>query len=303
MPSGNLQLPASIPEIQTELESELILQGSQLANTGMGIQSLLVLPLAQVDDTLVIGSRSRRGFTNSEVQNYLTIAEQVALSLENLKLVEQARLTGVIEERQRLAAEIHDSLTQGFISIVTQLEIAEAKLEQHQQYAQDDLKTLINRARQTARDNLTAARQMTWALRPDLQQGIPLAAALEKLAQQWSGEHNIPVMVSFSDEARQLHPDIETTLLRTAKEFLNNIKKHANASQVSVTLTYMDTLVALDVQDDGKGFDGETMPAESDGGGFGLKSIRKQVELLGGELVIESQVGKGTTLAISLPIM
>ena len=100
-----------------------------------------------------------------------------------------------------------------------------------------------------------------------------------------------------------MHPDIETTLLRTARELLSNIKKHAEASHVSVTLTYMDTLVALDVQDDGKGFDSDELPAGPDGGGFGLKSIRKQVELLGGELVVESQSGKGTTIAISLPII
>ena len=101
-------------------------------------------------------------------------------------------------------------------------------------------------------------------------------------------------------DARQLHPDIETALLRTAREALNNIQKHAQATQVTITLTYMDSLVALDVQDNGKGFESETS-TDTDGG-FGLKSIDEQIKQLGGELTVESRVNKGTTIAVSLPI-
>ena len=299
--SSSQTIPPFIPSLQTPLEVAAVLKGSDLPLSGSNIHSLLVLPLSQVNETLIIGSRSRDGFSRNDIQNYLTIAEQVALSLENLKLLEQARLTGVNEERQRLAAEIHDSLTQGFISIVTLTEIAEAKLEKYSQELRDEFQSLLNQARQTARDNLTAARQMTWALRPDLQKGMPLAESLEKHARRWSDANNISVNVSSSGDARQLHPDIETVLLRTAREALNNIQKHAQATQVTITLTYMDSLVALDVQDNGKGFESETS-MDSDGG-FGLKSIREQVGQLGGELTVESNVNKGTTIAVSLPIM
>jgi len=299
--SSNQKIPSSISSIQTPPEAASVLKGSDLPLSGSNIHSLLVLPLSQVNETLIIGSRSRDGFSRNDIQNYLTIAEQVALSLENLKLLEQARLTGVNEERQRLAAEIHDSLTQGFISIVTLTEIAEAKLEKYPQELRDEFQSLLNQARQTARDNLTAARQMTWALRPDLQKGMPLAESLEKHARGWSDVNNISVNVSSSGDARQLHPDIETVLLRTAREALNNIQKHAQATQVTITLTYMDSLVALDVQDNGKGFESE--PSIDSNGGFGLKSIREQVGQLGGELTVESDVNKGTTIAVSLPIM
>jgi signal transduction histidine kinase len=260
-----------------------------------------MLPLSQIDETLVVGSRSRDGFSRTSIQNYLTIAEQVALSLENLKLLEQAHQTGVSQERQRLAAEIHDSLTQGFISIVTHLEVAEAKLEQHPEELRADLQGLLNQARQTARDNLTAARQMTWALRPDLQQVVPLAESLATLIENWAAKSSIPVAFSSSGDAHQLHPDVETALLRTAREALTNIQKHAQATQVTVTLTYMDTLVALDVQDNGKGCDAESLSQSDLGSGFGLKSIQEQVEQLGGELTVESQSGKGCTVAISIP--
>jgi len=300
--SSNQTIPPSLPSLQTLPEPVSVLKGSDLPLNDSNIHSLLVLPLSKVDETLIVGSRSRDGFSRNDIQNYLTIAEQVALSLENLKLIEGARLTGVNEERQRLAAEIHDSLTQGFISIVTHLETAEAKLENHPHDLRNDLQPLINKARQTARDNLTAARQMTWALRPDLQEGMPLADALVKLTQRWSMANNIPMDVSSSGDVRQLHPNIETVLLRTAREALNNIQKHAQATQVVVTLTYMDTLVTLDVQDDGKGFDIESEMRSNSDGGFGLKSIRERAEQLDGELTIESNINKGTTVAIALPI-
>ena len=295
------KIPPAITPVHSTPEPFTVIKGSDIPLSESNFQSLLILPLSQVDEKLIIGSRSRDGFSRNEIQNYLTIAEQVALSLKNLKLLEQARLTGVNEERQRLAAEIHDSLTQGFISIVTHLEIAEAKMEKHPQDLQEELHPLLNKARQTARDNLTAARQMTWALRPDLQDGILLTDALTKLSKRWSDANNIPVNVSSSGDARQLHPDIETALLRTAREALNNIQKHAQATQVIITLTYMDALVALDVQDDGKGFDAETQTSGEAGTGFGLKSIHEQVEQLGGELTIESQSGKGCTVAVSIP--
>jgi signal transduction histidine kinase len=268
-----------------------------------GIHSLLVLPLSQVDETLVVGSRSRDGFSRNAIQNYLTIAEQVALSLENLKLLEQAHQMGMVQERQRLAAEIHDSLTQGFISIVTHLEVAEAKLEKHPETLRTDLQGLLNQARKTARDNLTAARQMTWALRPDLQQVVPLAQSLAQLTENWSAKSDIPVEFSSSGDSQQLHPDVETALVRTTREALTNIQKHAQATQVTVTLTYMDTLVALDVHDNGRGCDPASLAQRKSGSGFGLESIREQVEQLGGELTIEGKPGKGCTVAIALPIL
>jgi signal transduction histidine kinase len=308
-PSPNRAIPASIPTLQSTLEpvsspqGATVLRGTQLPQADTGIHSLLVLPLSQVAETLVVGSRSRDGFSRNAIQNYLTIAEQVALSLENLKLLEQAHQLGVSQERQRLAAEIHDSLTQGFISIVTHLEVAEAKLEQQPAALRADLQGLLNQARKTARDNLTAARQMTWALRPDLQQVVPLAESLAKLTDNWARANGIPVEFSASGDTRQLHPDIETAVVRTTQEALNNIQKHAQATQVSVTLTYMDKLVALDVQDNGRGCDPASLAQRSSGSGFGLESIREQVRQLGGELIIEGKSGKGCTVAIALPIM
>lgn len=299
--SSDVEIPSALPAFQAANAPATLLTGEQLPWRISGIQSLLLLPLSRVGETLLMASRNRHDFARAEIQKYLTIAEQVALSLENLQLVEEARERGVMDERQRLAAEIHDGLTQGFISIVTHLEVAEARLEQVPPESRTGLQEPLDQARQTARDSLTASRQMIWALRPDLQEGAPLAEALAELTKRWSATNGIPVLFSSSGEERQLHPDIETVLLRTTREALTNVRKHAQADQVAVTLTYLDMLVALDVQDNGQGFDpGALSPAES-GSGFGLKSAQVQAERLGGELSIESVPGKGTTIAMALP--
>ena len=294
------KIPLSIPSLRSQPKLATLIKADTLPQPISGTHVILVLPLSKMDEILLIASRNKTGFSRTETQNYQTIAEQVSLSLENLQLLEQAREAGIMQERQRLAAEIHDGLTQGFISIVTYLEVAEAKMEKHTPEVRADLHPLLDQVRQTARDNLTASRQMTWALRPDLLEGMPLPDALDNLAKRWSDANHIPVNFSFSGNMRQLHPDIATVLLRTLREALNNIQKHAQAKQVTATLTYLDTLVALDVQDDGVGFDAEKNIA-SEEGGFGLKSLREQAERLGGELSIESEPQKGCTIAISIP--
>ncbi len=291
-PTYYLKVPDSIGPLPTPVE---LFSVSKVTN--LPWHSHLLIALTD-DESLLVASRNKNGFSRTDIQNYLTIAEQIGLSLENLKLIEQARENGIMQERQRLAGEIHDVLTQGFISIVTHLEMAESKLEK----SPAEVQPLLDQARQIARDNLGAARQMTWALRPDLQSGEPLSSAIKSLAQRWSTVNGIPALFTVTGNEQNLHPDIETTLLRTAREALNNIRKHAQADKVSLTLTYLDTLVALDVRDNGKGIQPEILPATGAAGGYGLPSMREQAERLGGELNIESEPGMGTTIAVSIPM-
>ena len=289
----NLNVPAAIGPLQAPFESFSV---SKAANLPWRSHLLITLT---ADESLLIASRKKKGFSRTDIQNYLTIGEQICLSFENLKLIEQARENGILQERQRLAGEIHDVLTQGFISIVTHLEMAESNLDK----SPAEVQLQLNLARLIARDNLTAARQMTWALRPDLQTGEPLSSAIKSLSQRWSNENGIPVLFTSTGNELKLHPDIETALLRTAREVLINIRKHANANKVSLTLTYLDTLVALDVQDNGNGFQIADSTNTGTLDGFGLPSLREQAERLGGELNIESEPGKGTTIAVSIPII
>lgn len=214
------------------------------------------------------------------------------------ELAKAERQAGVLTERQRLAGEIHDTLAQGFTSIVMQMEAAEAAIGDDD----DHLRRHIDQARDTARQSLEQARRLVAALRPDLLERAPLHEALARLVENWSQETGITVHPVSTGEPCRLHPDVEVTLFRAVQEALNNIRKHADASEVTVTLSYLGDAVIVDVQDDGKGFDVGSLPAPDESGGFGLPALRERVSQLRGDFTLESTPGEGTTLALSLPV-
>jgi signal transduction histidine kinase len=268
-----------------------------------GIGSALLVPLGVPghgpDGLLVVASRKRRHFSRGRVRTYQTAGAQAALALENVRLVEQARQSGELGERRRLAGEIHDTLIQGFASIAMNLEAAEGSLEDGSVSSRQHL----DEARRTARENLAEARRIVWALGPGALEEAPLHEALSRLAQRWSEGSDVAAGVRVTGEPRPLLAEIEVTLLRAAQEALTNVRKHAQASRVVLTLSYMEDRVALDVKDDGVGFEtsnGGRVPGAVTGG-FGLTAMRERAERSGGTLLIESEPGSGTTLAVELP--
>jgi signal transduction histidine kinase len=218
-----------------------------------------------------------------------TLEENAGL---HAQLLVQAREAGVLDERQRMARELHDTLAQGLAGIITQLEAAE------QTGGEEHLET----ARQLARDSLSEARRSVHAMRPEPLEAARLPEALAGEAGRWSALHGIPAEVTTTGDARPLRPEIEVTLLRAAQEALANVAKHAGARRVGLTLSYMGDLVTLDVRDDGAGFvvDGTPAPANGDGG-FGLVAMRQRVQGLAGALEIESEPGAGTALSVRVP--
>jgi signal transduction histidine kinase len=275
-----------------------------------GIRSALLLPLVAPAGgkvgLLAVASSGRR-FSRSTVRSYQTIGAQAALALENLRLVEEARKAGrqagVLRERQRMAHEIHDTLAQGFTSIVMNLEAAEGDVPPSSTRAQQHL----DQARLTARESLTEARRLVWALRPEALESASLPEVLGRLAERWSTESGVFAGVSTTGTTCPLPSEVESALFRVAQEALNNARKHAlGASRVALTLSYMGETVALDVRDDGAGFDparevGRVRDRES--GGFGLKGMRERVEGVGGLLSVESAPGEGSTLTVELPVV
>lgn len=269
----------------------------------LGVRSAVLLPLTTSDGAwvglLMAASERERGFTGI-TEPYTTIAAQVSPVLENFRLVRQARQTAVLEERQRLAREIHDTLAQGFTSIVMHLEAAEQALPAEMTTPQQHL----DQARRTARESLVQARRLVWALRPEHLERASLSEALERIVARWAGESGIVADVTTTGTASPLHPEVEVTLLRVVQEALANTRKHARASQVTVTLSYMSDVIVLDVQDDGVGFDPARIRAPSvteAAGGFGLTAMRERVEELGGKLLVESAPGEGTTVVAEIP--
>ena len=270
-----------------------------------GIRSALLVPLASPGDgpdgLLVVASPSRWGFTRGKVRAYETVGAQAALALENLRLVDEARWSAELGERKRLAHEIHDTLIQGFASIVMNLEAAEGSLGRDSVSVQRH----VDEARRTARENLAEARRIVWALQPGALEQAPLPEALARLAEKWSEVSGATASVTLTGTIRPLPPETEVTLLRAAQEALTNVRKHARARRSVLTLSYMDDRVALDVRDDGVGFDPDgTSPVWSEGAttGFGLKAMRERVGRAGGALLVESEPGRGTTLVVELPV-
>ncbi|GAA4610715.1 sensor histidine kinase [Actinoallomurus liliacearum] len=206
------------------------------------------------------------------------------------QLLTQAREAGVLDERQRMAREIHDTLAQGFTGIVAQLEAARQNPGEWRRHA--------DQAQALARDNLAEARRSVEALRPPHLDKARLPEAISGLSERWSRTSGISVGVETTGEPRPMLPDVEVALFRVAQEALTNVAKHAGASRVGLTLSYLDDVVLLDVRDDGVGFD----PA-ADGRGFGLTSMRQRLLRVAGRLEIESSPGEGTAINATVPAL
>jgi signal transduction histidine kinase len=233
-----------------------------------------------------------------------TLAENAGL---HEQLLTQAREAGMLDERQRMAREIHDTLAQGLTGIITQLQAAE-----HASKDPAGWRRHVTAATSLARESLGEARRSVHALRPEPLETARLSDALADVAGRWSALHGIEAQVTTTGSARPLQPDAELALLRTAQEALANVAKHAQASRVGLTLSYMDHEVALDVRDDGRGFDpgqdGDRRvngTADSGGaaggGGFGLIAMRQRIEGLKGTLQVESEPGGGTAISACVP--
>ncbi|HEY2551129.1 MAG TPA: sensor histidine kinase [Streptosporangiaceae bacterium] len=230
---------------------------------------------------------------NSKLEQ--TLAENAGL---HQQLVTQAREAGILDERQRMAREIHDTMAQGLTGIIAQLQAAE------QAGREEDRKRRMQAAITLARESLSEARRSVHELRPEPLETARLGDALAEVTGRWTQLHGVPVTLSSTGRVRPLPPETEVTLLRAAQEALANVARHASAQAVWLTLSYIDDEVVLDVRDDGVGFDPSALAraATAKGGGFGLTAMRQRVEALSGTLEIESEPGSGTAVSVCLPV-
>ena len=217
--------------------------------------------------------------------------DDLTTARQHLAAVERERV--VAAERERLAREVHDTLAQGFTAVELLLRSA------RQVIGTDDARAaaLVDDARVTALDNLTEARRFVRALAPADLATASLPDALRRVAERAAGP-DLQVFSRVEGAARPLAVTLEATLLRVAQSALANVRQHAHARRVDVTLTYLEGRVLLDVVDDGRGFDPAAPPS---GGGFGLEAMRSRVRELGGTWTLETATGEGTAVAVSLP--
>lgn len=232
----------------------------------------------------------------------LWIGQMMEQSNQRAELIEQLEASrgqvellsheaGIVTERTRLAGEIHDTLAQGFTSIVTLVQAAESELDVDLPAARRHL----NLATETARENLAEARAMVATLTPSPLASGTLAEAIRRRADLVGGQSSATVTVRLQDIGGLPMP-VEVVLLRAAQEALANIGKHAGAQRITVELSEMPDTVRLRVIDDGDGFDPNEPPP-----GFGLAGMRKRVADVGGTLHVQSRSGGGTTVTVEVP--
>jgi signal transduction histidine kinase len=255
----------------------------------IGVQTVVISAGAVFGEKVTEQSEERRqALTRLEA----ALTENAGL---HAQLLTQAREAGVLDERGRMAREIHDTIAQGLIGIVTQLEAADQARDRP-----EDRDRHLGNAQRLARESLTEARRSVEAGMPAALDVGTLPEALECVAREWSELHGIPIEVTVTGDVIALHPEIEVALLRTAQEALANVARHAGASRAGLTLSFMGDVVTLDVRDDGVGFTVPEAgaPAMS---GFGLSGMRQRVARVAGSLAIESEPDGGTAVSARVP--
>ncbi len=229
---------------------------------------------------------------------FVALLLAVAFGLYALRLRQiRSRFTLVLEERARLAREIHDTLAQGFVGISSQLDAVAMCLKDETSPA----RKYLDMARKMARHSLTEARRSVMDLRASALEGQDLAAALESGTRTWTAGSNVEVKVAVAGPERDLPQEMEQHLLRITQEAITNVLKHAHASRIEVELRNEGRKLHLQIADNGRGFEpGDVF--SSGGGHFGLIGMRERAERMGGELQLASEPGSGTKLEVTVPL-
>jgi len=216
-------------------------------------------------------------------------------------LAERSREAGVQEERQRLARDIHDTLAQGFASVIKHLEAIELSFAAPHAEPGEVIRRAVphlTNAQTVSRASLGEIRRLVWALRPPQLVEDTLPAAIERIVRSWSEANGIAASCTIA-ELPALQPDAEVIFLRATQEALSNVARHAEASHVSVTMHCVDGLAMLSVEDNGRGL---VDSALSGGGKTGLVGMRERVTPFGGRVLIENGSDSGTGLVVALPL-
>jgi len=263
----------------------------------LGIKTLLAAPL-KVESTIIgvmdvinkVG-----GFTREDLRILSLFADQAAIVIDQTQLHQQVEQMVVMEERQRLARELHDSVTQALYSVNLYAEAARRSLTAgKKKVTLENLKNL----REMTREALLEMRLLVFELHPSILEKEGLVAALQARLAAVESRSGLKTEINVEGE-RRLPLSIEEELYRISQEGLNNAVKHARARSVRIKLKYTRESVCLKLIDDGTGFD---FQAASGSGGMGLRGIKERVRKMDGTLAIESSPEKGTVLSVTVQL-
>jgi signal transduction histidine kinase len=231
-------------------------------------------------------------FLRRQAELARAFARQKAITEENLRLYERSQQLAVLEERQRLARELHDSVSQALYGIGLGARTARTLLDRDPSKAVEPIEYVLS----LAEGGLAEMRALIFELRPDSIEREGLVSALSKQAAALRARHGLEVEMTLGDEP-DLPLEVKEGLYRIAQEALNNVVRHAQAKRVAIELQDRQGTIVLSLQDDGVGFD----PEANRPGHMGLQSMQERVERLGGTLRVESMAGHGTCVSVILP--
>ena len=235
----------------------------------------------------------RRSLEENRVRIACAFADQAALAIENARLRARIEETAVEAERTRLARDLHDSVTQSLFAASLKAEALAGLLDDRQ-------KTLsaVEELRRLTRGSLAGMRTMLLEMRGDALEQTPLPELLRHLVEASGGRIGADVRLTAEGRRRRLDPDVQTAMYRIAQEALNNVARHAGASQAWVDLRQGDDGIRLEIGDDGRGFD--VGPASA--GHFGLRNMRERAEAIGAGFSVVSGAGRGTVVTVEWPL-
>ncbi len=251
-----------------------------------------LLPLrvrGQALGVLVIIGPQGTAFSEGYLALFESIADQLGVAVENARLYEQAERAAVAAERSRLARDLHDAVTQTLFSASLIAEVLPRIWERNPEEGRRRLEEL----RQLTRGALAEMRTLLLELRPSALVDAALSDLLRQLAESITGRARVPVNVEVEGQCT-LPPEVKVALYRVAQEALNNVAKHAGASQATVSLQRQPGQVRLRISDDGCGFDPEGVPPES----LGLGIMRERAKAIGAALDVDSEIGHGTQVVV-----
>lgn len=247
-----------------------------------------------------VASGNWRELSPEDLRLLYTVGDLLGMAIERIRLYNRSMQMGAIEERNRLAREIHDTLAQGLAALALQLESADALLEgdfPERVEREERVRRAVRQALQLTRANLDEARRSVLDLRAAPLEGRSLAQALTALAEQTEAKAGLSVTLSATGSHRPLPVRVETGLYRIAQEALANVVQHARASEVSLRLITTPEEIRLAIADNGRGFDPEQVKANR----YGLIGLNERAKLLGGQLELETGPGAGTRLEVTIP--
>ncbi len=267
---------------------------------GLGINTLLIIPLisrGKASGILSFRFTDERDFQPEELEMARALAAQASLAIQLTQLARAARESAVLEERNRLASEIHDSLAQNFAGISMQLSAAVTAMKKQN----EDALSHVERATDLARFGLSEARRSALSLRSNIIEESGLIEALQQLVER----SNIPGLLRCTFRSsrgceERLPPHIQQDLLRIAQEAISNALRHARPTIINVSLRWAQPNLVLRITDNGSGIPGGRTASAREG--FGFANMRARAKNLGAKLEVRSSAGAGTSVAVRVPI-